>query len=178
VRSADGVWRPHSCAADPDDRDGDGAPSTACATGVPVDCNDRDSTVRPGATETWNGIDDDCDGKIDITCDGGLYDPVGDLCWQDPEPDDSLTWPDAMDYCAKLSLGGHGPGSWRLPAVTDFRDAGWPPELSATGPYWASSSTAGGAFSVCSIDRYNLLPVRCDDDRPMTSSVRCVRRGS
>lgn len=30
-----------------------------------LDCNDDDSSVFPGAEETCNGVDDDCDGEVD-----------------------------------------------------------------------------------------------------------------
>lgn len=43
---------------DPDDQDGDGA-------SVDVDCDDTDPAVYPGATEAWNDVDDDCDGRVD-----------------------------------------------------------------------------------------------------------------
>ena len=46
------------------DLDGDGyglAGSSGCPAGEPVDCDDTDASVNPGATELpANGIDDDC----------------------------------------------------------------------------------------------------------------------
>ncbi|MEC7949106.1 MAG: putative metal-binding motif-containing protein [Myxococcota bacterium] len=42
----------------PVDADGDGHPAES-------DCDDGDADVHPGAPETWNGIDDDCDGRRD-----------------------------------------------------------------------------------------------------------------
>ena len=43
------------------DSDGDGSPDSA-------DCNDGNSAVYPGATETCNSVDDDCDGTVDEGC--------------------------------------------------------------------------------------------------------------
>ncbi|MBI5489781.1 MAG: putative metal-binding motif-containing protein [Deltaproteobacteria bacterium] len=53
-----------ACAAAPPDRDGDTYGDAAC-TGS--DCNDSDATVHPGATETCNARDDNCNGTTDET---------------------------------------------------------------------------------------------------------------
>jgi len=51
----DTSWNPRGSASD---SDGDGYPA-------PADCDDSNPAVHPGATETCNGIDDDCDTVID-----------------------------------------------------------------------------------------------------------------
>ncbi|MDP1825082.1 MAG: putative metal-binding motif-containing protein [Archangium sp.] len=47
---------------------GSGTPRTLCGPGwAPLsgDCDDRDGLTSPGAFETCNGVDDDCDGLVD-----------------------------------------------------------------------------------------------------------------
>jgi hypothetical protein len=71
-----------TCSCASTDGDGDGyGDGAACS---PVDCNDANSNVNPGATETCNGIDDDCDAVTDegfdndgdgwTTCEGDCND--------------------------------------------------------------------------------------------------------
>ena len=48
------------------DNDGDGFSGTGdCTAEAVIDCNDRDSSVFPGALEVCNGVDDSCNGQID-----------------------------------------------------------------------------------------------------------------
>lgn len=62
---------------DPDDRDADGYPTEE-------DCNDEDPAINPGADEVCNGLDDDCDGLVDLFDDSitgavtGFVDADGD----------------------------------------------------------------------------------------------------
>src|SRR4051794_28833897 len=55
------------------DRDGDGygmQGASTCAAGKPnvLDCNDADPTVHAGAIEVCDGIDNNCDGRVDEGC--------------------------------------------------------------------------------------------------------------
>ncbi|MEM6928191.1 MAG: putative metal-binding motif-containing protein [Myxococcota bacterium] len=69
------------CGGDPT-RDADGDRVLA-----PTDCDDLNGNVFPGALETCNGIDDDCDGEVDeeSATDAAIWyldgdgDGVGDL---------------------------------------------------------------------------------------------------
>jgi len=44
----------------------------------PVDCNDADAAINPGAAEADNGVDDNCDGTVDegFDVDGDTFTPI------------------------------------------------------------------------------------------------------
>ncbi|NOY24752.1 MAG: hypothetical protein GXP62_02670 [Oligoflexia bacterium] len=74
------------------DNDGDGW------TELQGDCDDTNANIHPGATETANGIDDDCDDVIDNNTDN--FDDDGDG-WSEAEGDcndaDATIYPDAPE---------------------------------------------------------------------------------
>ena len=95
----------------PLDNDGDGYDQT-------VDCDDSDASVHPDATESCNGVDDDCDGVSDPESQSWYVDGDGDGWGTDdavrldcqPRPDevdvggdcddnDTTVHPDAADDC-------------------------------------------------------------------------------
>ena len=69
-------------------------------------------------------IDTDLDTGSDVSmldCAGGKYDPVSDLCWEDPVNEDVYLeehW-DAVEYCWFLEKDGHD--DWRTPSIDEFR---------------------------------------------------------
>ena len=82
-----------SCASTDLDNDGYGT-GAACN---PVDCNDADSTINPGAAELCNGVDDDCDNSVDEGWDGD-----GDgvtSCGGDCNDGNGNVYPGAPELC-------------------------------------------------------------------------------
>jgi Putative metal-binding motif len=54
-----------SCSVRGQDQDGDGHFASTCVTSPGDDCDDSDATIYAGAPELCDGLDNDCDGKID-----------------------------------------------------------------------------------------------------------------
>jgi len=49
---------------------------------------------------------------------GYWYDSSSGLTWQNPPPENTMTWQDAIDYCSALPLDG---GGWHLPTISELR---------------------------------------------------------
>jgi hypothetical protein len=51
----------------------------------PADCNDNNASIKPGAPDVTNGVDDDCDGVVDPDRDGDTHrrSPLGGDCNDD-----------------------------------------------------------------------------------------------
>ena len=105
------------------DNDGDGFPSNVLQSNPDWDCNDFDETVHPGAEESCNGTDDDCDGAIpaDETdedgdgaseCEGDCDDENSDLNLLDLDDEGWTSWDgDCADEDSSLRPGeGEGCG--------------------------------------------------------------------
>ena len=72
----DGVGDACECDLDNDGACGQSADTCGearCPGADPLDCDDQDAGVRPGAEDPCNGVDDDCDGGTDVgaVCDDG-----------------------------------------------------------------------------------------------------------
>ena len=77
------------------DADGDGF--DVCGGATSVDCDDDDASIYPGAPETCNGLDDDCDGGVDegFDADADGYSP----CLDDRNDLNPLIHPGAAEIC-------------------------------------------------------------------------------
>ncbi|MCK6527037.1 lamin tail domain-containing protein [Myxococcota bacterium] len=87
------------------DADADGFTSLASCEGSHDDCDDADATAFPGAVETCNGVDEDCDGAVD---DGLTFDADADgftslaSCegtHDDCDDADATAFPGAVETC-------------------------------------------------------------------------------
>lgn len=79
------------------DGDGYGEFGDASCTNSGVDCNDNDTAINPGATESCNGTDDNCDSAIDEG-----FDVDGDgvtSCGGDCDDTDANNYPGNTEVC-------------------------------------------------------------------------------
>ena len=92
------------------------------------DCDDRDATINPGATETWyDGTDQDCDGASDYDQDGDGADAItyGGTDCDDTDPTSGTGGaeePDGLDDdCDGVRGAGGSGGAVGRGAVADLR---------------------------------------------------------
>jgi hypothetical protein len=151
------------------DRDHDGFASTVCPGGT--DCNDDVASIAPSATETCNGVDDDCNGYIDDTRSGTVTAPVTVLsgaptplfvAYGDADDGVLVTWRAAG--AAQLGIVSQidAPSSSADLAATTNRDP--------TMPFESAASTTGcpdGSLT-------SLAPTYCSATAPCTGTQHCV----
>ena len=89
------------------DNDGDGYCShdTECMNDlIPGDCDDEQAAINPGADESCNGLDDDCDTLLDEDFDEDLDSYLSEACAEgdDCDDDDGEVNPGADELCDGL----------------------------------------------------------------------------
>ncbi len=96
---------------------GSGGASSASGTG-----GASSSTNSGGASVATTGSGGAPTGPCGpIDAPGTYLDPTTGLCWEEPAAAASIAQDAAETYCAGLSLGETGPGSWHLPSVSELR---------------------------------------------------------
>ncbi len=132
---------------------------------APSYIDNNDGTVKDNNTKLiWQKNTADTNGDGNISADNH---PAGD----------SMTWQEAVDYCAGLVFAGKS--DWRLPDVTeldsivDYEGVGMNPVFNyASGMYWSSDSPQGSpavAWYVSFPSGHNYWPSKLEHNY-----VRCV----
>jgi hypothetical protein len=103
----------------------------------PGDCDDRDDAIHPGAEEVCNGVDDDCDGQVDIGC------PYGDIeLSAGPGPLHFYPRDRSTDACT-FTVEGDGVGAAERVQVAILQDGA---------PYSDSDASADGFSITATLD--------------------------
>jgi len=92
-----------------------------CELGDDTDTGELPDTDSASDSGDDTSVSTDTEYTPMTDCDGGKYDPVTDLCWEDPVNEDVYLdehW-DAVVYCYNLVFGGHD--DWRAPFVEELR---------------------------------------------------------
>jgi hypothetical protein len=101
------------------DADGDGTPASS-------DCNDGDANVHPGAAESCDNVDNDCDGGTDVgltivccetgvaSCTAGAWGECSVSCAEPFPPDGGVDEPPPGEITGGCSAGGRAGGGWLL----------------------------------------------------------------
>jgi hypothetical protein len=83
--------------------------------------SDADADAGAEIDTTSDEMSDETNSEDSATTCEGWFDPTTSLCWQNPDSGNTYTWADAVAYCENLSLGGHEPGTWHLPTISELR---------------------------------------------------------
>ena len=191
------------------DRDGDGSGDPASLTltvdcgGAPAatvvdlgDCDDGRDWVGPGAVESCNGVDDDCDGSVDegSPCGCQWFEGQGSA-WQGCSS--FVTWDEAAGDCAEMGyhlasiedndamsllhaeLGPNNEDVWI--GLNDRSTEGvyaWSDGTSVGYTYWGDAEPTGGGDVDCvELDRQiggRWNDKGCDDENAFLCEIECV----
>ncbi len=128
-------------------------PGEAAASATPGDCDDRDATVLPGATELCDGLDNDCDGAVSAdeadadgddyvacTIDSGGWDAGSISGGDDCDDSDDTVVPGGTERCDGLDNDCDG----SLPANESDADGDGYVECTVDAGGWDGVAISGG----------------------------------